>query len=339
MCGNPAFLFQISVLVLVVLFSHIQAQNDGISCNFDDGSCEWSNAMRAENLDDFNWKNGFGAQGKQRGSGTTDDHGGGGGYMYIKSKNRVNRTAKLLSSHFTSNQSTCFQFWYFMRGRNMGHLSVYLAKDRAHLENPENVVWNLRGHQGNAWKLAKIPLQPQKDTIIVIEAFDWRKGKSGNILLDDVSISSITDSNKCQTKPYYAAPKFNQTTTASYQSIKTSTPTTTTTATKSSTTISKPTSSVIPGNIPFKTNAPETNSTKEVEKAPQIADTGDLTYVYVVVGVLSALTILVVALVIYARRRKKLPRSMYDDKVSVTVSRMYPDHVTFSNGMDYSKLK
>uniref|UniRef100_H2Y1P3 MAM domain-containing protein n=2 Tax=Ciona intestinalis TaxID=7719 RepID=H2Y1P3_CIOIN len=169
--------------------------------------CGWRNALKYENVDDFNWKRGYGSNGKQKGSGTNDDHGGGGGYMYIKSKNRMNRTAKFLSRSLTTTSFTCFKFWYFMKGRNMGHAAVYLAKDRLHLDNSNNPLWNLRGHQGNAWRQAKVPLPPQKNSIIVIEAFDWKVGRSGNILLDDVSLNQVTGTNECQVQPSYAAPK------------------------------------------------------------------------------------------------------------------------------------
>ena len=46
----------------------------GLACNFDVSWCGWRNALQT---DDFNWKHGSGGDGRQKGSGTNDDHGGG----------------------------------------------------------------------------------------------------------------------------------------------------------------------------------------------------------------------------------------------------------------------
>ncbi|XP_078484382.1 uncharacterized protein LOC100175054 [Ciona intestinalis] len=367
MNGKRFLLCQVGILVLAVTIAN--TQNYGYDCNFNNNMCGWRNALKSENVDDFNWKRGYGSNGKQKGSGTNDDHRGGGGYMYIKSKNRMNRTAKFLSRSVITNHFTCLKFWYFMKGRNMGHLAIYLAKDRLHLaDNSNNPLWNLRGHQGNTWREAKVPLPPQKNTIIVIEAFDWRVGRSGNILLDDVSLHQVTESNTCQVQPSYAAPKPLTITTTTTATTATTTQTTTATATvKTKTTTTTNTSieynttsttsydfqpnstqamkpmttpkTISLFNITSPAISPSKNSTKTDPNSAQIAGTKNESYIYIVVGVLGAASILAVALIIYARRRKKLPRSMYDDNVSVTISRMYPDQVTITRTSDYSKLK
>ena len=49
-----------------------------LDCNFNRNACSWRNVYRRAGLDNFNWKLGWKAKGMQRGSGTDDDHGGGG---------------------------------------------------------------------------------------------------------------------------------------------------------------------------------------------------------------------------------------------------------------------
>jgi len=43
----------------------------------------------------------------------------------------------------------------------------------------------------------QIPLGQVNNQLLVIEAFDLHKGKSGNILLDDTSLTNVSNSNPC----------------------------------------------------------------------------------------------------------------------------------------------
>ena len=59
---------------------------------------------------------------------------------------------------------TCFEFWYYMYGDNIGELQVLLEKG-----GPTNteVLWRLTGHQGWDWRKALVPIRPNTGSFSV----------------------------------------------------------------------------------------------------------------------------------------------------------------------------
>ncbi|XP_039251451.2 uncharacterized protein LOC120328929 [Styela clava] len=210
---------------------------DDVACDFDSyTTCGWGQVLFS---DDFDWKLGEGKdshrKNRRRGgrTGTKDDHGGDGGYMYIKAGRWNNRTAKLRTLPFDLNQDGCFKFWYHMRGRHMGHLKLYeIDFNPSKLKLPDissfRIRWELYGSQGGLWQQGAVAIKPPKLSnmrkILMFEAFDWDKGPSGNIVLDDITFDPLNNPSDCAFSPSEAAPPVKGTTTTFTTKAMTTTP-------------------------------------------------------------------------------------------------------------------
>ncbi|XP_076805516.1 MAM and LDL-receptor class A domain-containing protein 1-like [Clavelina lepadiformis] len=365
-------LFVTSQLTVVYLQARALSPAFTNDCDFNRNTCGWQNTQRS-NHDDFDWRRGTGSAGKQSGSGARDDHGGGGGYMYIKSSNR-NRIAKLVGRPLTSKNATCFQFWYYMKGRDIGHLKVYIARNRFMLGGNLKLVWYLRRNQRSGWRNAKIPLPAGQKGVPLFEALDWKRGRKGNILIDDVTISNITDD--CEVvqpplaAPYQPPPRTIvtsaiQTTTAlmtsrtanysiNYLEEQATSPLSSTVTTSPkisrpmSSGTSKPPSTVVytsssfssstfPEVSKFANNYTTVTSFNKTSTREKQAKSSKVVVVAIVVSVLGILLILVALAFIAHLRRKKKRSHVYADDCSVVMTRMYPE-ITSDPSLEYRKL-
>ena len=71
-----------------------------------------------------------------------------GRYMFIESSTHYETdvSAVLASDVIDKGEITCIQFWYYMRGQDVGSLKIYIRTDKS-----KTLIWQLTGEQGNNW--------------------------------------------------------------------------------------------------------------------------------------------------------------------------------------------
>ena len=76
-----------------------------------------------------------------------------GKYIFIESSDYETRsvTAVLASGVVDSSERTCIQFWYHMRGREIGILNVYIRTNET-----RTLIWQLAGEQGDNWNFGQV---------------------------------------------------------------------------------------------------------------------------------------------------------------------------------------
>ena len=58
----------------------------------------------------------------------------------------------VLASHVIDNgEIICIQFWYYMRGQDIGSLKIYIRTDLSKI-----LIWQLTGEQGNKWAFGQV---------------------------------------------------------------------------------------------------------------------------------------------------------------------------------------
>ncbi|ESO89417.1 hypothetical protein LOTGIDRAFT_77902, partial [Lottia gigantea] len=109
-----------------------------------------------------------------------------GTYIYTESSRprAAGDRAKLKSKLQTSlNGNTCFGFYYYMFGKDMGSLSVYVVTET----NERYNLWKLEDEQGDQWFHAQlvIPVQINTKYNIYVDAV---RGKD---VLSDIAIDNL----------------------------------------------------------------------------------------------------------------------------------------------------
>lgn len=76
-----------------------------------------------------------------------------GKYIFIESSDYETNsgTAVLASGVVDSSEATCIQFWYHMRGRDIGILNVYIRTNES-----RTLIWQLAGEQGDNWNFGQV---------------------------------------------------------------------------------------------------------------------------------------------------------------------------------------
>ncbi|XP_064619815.1 MAM and LDL-receptor class A domain-containing protein 1-like isoform X2 [Lineus longissimus] len=157
------------------------------NCTFDKDICGWEQ----DSKDDFDWT-------RQKGStpssdtGPSNDHTLGtraGYYMYIEATSKSSFSKARLITPEVPKGPKCLQFFYSMRGKDIGSLNIYTTKTG----NSRVRAWTKSGNLGPIWKQALVSLN-ESDAFQVI--FEGVRGKdyAGDIAIDDVT---IMDANKC----------------------------------------------------------------------------------------------------------------------------------------------
>ena len=75
-----------------------------------------------------------------------------GKYLFLEaSDHKADETAVLTSSIIGPGKSTCVQFWYHMKGKDIGSLKVYIQTNET-----KTLVWNTTGEQGGKWNFGQV---------------------------------------------------------------------------------------------------------------------------------------------------------------------------------------
>ena len=79
--------------------------------------------------------------------------------MYIETSSPRTKwdTARLVSPKYYGKASCKLEFWYHMKGRDIGRLNVYIRSFFSIYNKSEALWWSLSGNQDNAWYQARIP--------------------------------------------------------------------------------------------------------------------------------------------------------------------------------------
>ncbi|XP_064649085.1 sushi, von Willebrand factor type A, EGF and pentraxin domain-containing protein 1-like [Lineus longissimus] len=156
-------------------------------CDFEDGLCDWSHGPSGN----FTWSRTNGST--SRGAGPSSDHtegiSGDGFYMYMETFQRtINEKAILLSPKNTEHHSSrCLRFYYYMSGKNIGRLRVYVLTGYGRIYDL-NQKWEKADGYGDHWWLATLDVGLYVDEQIGIEG-NMGSGHNGGIALDDITLS------------------------------------------------------------------------------------------------------------------------------------------------------
>ncbi|EDO36339.1 predicted protein [Nematostella vectensis] len=159
-------------------------------CTFDTPGdlCGYTN----EADDDFDWTQRLGNT-PSGSTGPTADHTTGrwGWFMFIEtsSPRKQNETASLVSPEFPPSGKRCLHFYYHMYGSHMGSLAVTYRNTSAGTQ-----VWEKKGDQGNAWKLASVQLPAFEGGYQVAFVGKRGGGYQGDAAIDDIY---FTDGDCC----------------------------------------------------------------------------------------------------------------------------------------------
>ena len=75
-----------------------------------------------------------------------------GKYLFLEaSEQKAGEGAILFSSIIGPGKSICVQFWYHMKGKDVGSLKVYIQTNQT-----KTLVWNTTGEQGDKWNFGQI---------------------------------------------------------------------------------------------------------------------------------------------------------------------------------------
>ncbi|XP_077978870.1 MAM and LDL-receptor class A domain-containing protein 1-like [Glandiceps talaboti] len=166
-------------------------QLDG-TCNFERSMCTWTNSPREDEFDWVRYSGSTSLYGFLDLSGPSWDHTLGtehGYYMLLDTTigDAEGYTAMLYSESFQPGQR-CFGFWYHMYGNNVGTLEVILReeKETGNGENPDTVLWQLEGDQGDVWRFHDVAISSASYFIIIVKGTvgEGILGQ-GDIALDD----------------------------------------------------------------------------------------------------------------------------------------------------------
>ena len=72
-----------------------------------------------------------------------------GKYLFLEASDQ--EKAVLATSVIGPGKSTCVQFWYHMKGKDIGSLKVYIQTNET-----KTLVWNTTGEQGDNWNFGQV---------------------------------------------------------------------------------------------------------------------------------------------------------------------------------------
>ncbi|EDO39435.1 predicted protein, partial [Nematostella vectensis] len=80
----------------------------------------------------------------------------------------------------------CLRFYYYMYGKDTGELKVHttptIGRDRK-----MTLLWEIKGEQGDEWKLAQVDVPPARTYALIIEGTRGLDFK-GDTALDDITL-------------------------------------------------------------------------------------------------------------------------------------------------------
>ena len=75
-----------------------------------------------------------------------------GKYLFLEaSEQKAVEGAILASSTIGPGKSICVQFWYHMKGKDIGSLKVYIQTNETKM-----LVWNTTGEKGDKWNFGQV---------------------------------------------------------------------------------------------------------------------------------------------------------------------------------------
>ena len=76
-----------------------------------------------------------------------------GRYMFIEPSTyyQSDESAVLASDVIDKGEIICIQFWYYMRGQDIGSLKISIRTDKS-----KTLIWQLTGEQGNKWAFGQV---------------------------------------------------------------------------------------------------------------------------------------------------------------------------------------
>ena len=76
-----------------------------------------------------------------------------GKYLFLEASDdyRAGERAILVINISGPDKSICVQFWYHMKGRDVGSLKVYIQTNET-----KRLVWNTTGEQGDKWNFGQV---------------------------------------------------------------------------------------------------------------------------------------------------------------------------------------
>ncbi len=167
-------------------------------CDFESGdTCTWSNDL---NLSNIPWQIDSGDDTKQ--NRPLADHTFGdlsGSYLFIEfSKAEDRGEVAFLSSevfqYSTAPKGRCFTFWYYMKGVDMGSLSVQIVDKTS---QKYSTVWRLSGKDlGDGWNYGSIGFYVENEYFIRFIGVSG--GAPGSIAIDDLM---FLDASYCSLSP------------------------------------------------------------------------------------------------------------------------------------------
>ena len=170
-----------------LLITDGQCPPDG-SCDFEQDTCGWTNALSGDN---FDWLRDNGGTPSAT-TGPSVDHTLGtklGYYMYIESSGanrKVGEKAWLVSDILTRTVGNCLYFWYHMYGAGIGSLKIY---KQDFFNKQKTMVFSLSGNQGNAWHQASVNFVSDHEYTVIFEGV-YGGNYTGDIAIDDVLITA-----------------------------------------------------------------------------------------------------------------------------------------------------
>jgi hypothetical protein len=157
----------------------------GYNCNFENGTCKWTNANNTQ----FQWKTGSGNKPTDD-TGPLIDHttlGPNGHYIYVDAANGSSiTTAKYVSPQLKQASATCeMQFYYHMYGTNIGTLKVQIQQGYTYTQ-----VFYLNGDQKNVWRKGTAYIGRVRDNFNVVISAKRSYSTRGDISIDDIKFQS-----------------------------------------------------------------------------------------------------------------------------------------------------
>jgi len=167
-------------------------------CDFEDGdTCSWSNDL---NLSNIPWQIDSGDDSNQNRPLTDHTFGDtSGNYLFIEFNQAEDRgdLAFLTSEVFqysTAPKGRCFTFWFYMKGVDMGSLSVQII-DKTNRKY--STVWRINGKDlGDKWNYGSIGFYVENPYFIRFVGFSG--GAPGSIAIDDLM---FVDASYCSLTP------------------------------------------------------------------------------------------------------------------------------------------
>ncbi|XP_044177259.1 neuropilin-1a-like [Acropora millepora] len=103
-------------------------------------------------------------------------------------------SAVLASDVIDKGEIICIQFWYYMRGQDIGSLKIYIRTDKS-----KTLIWQLTGEQGNKWAFGQVGHKDDSASYqVLLEGAFNGSGINRVIAVDDLYFSS---EKECQTLP------------------------------------------------------------------------------------------------------------------------------------------